>query len=161
MVASTERASLIVFSGELDKVIAAFVIATGAAASGMDVFLFFTFWGMSALRKTRVKPRKSFIHRALGYILPQGIEQLPLSRFDMAGAGRKMIRSAMKKNGVASLEELVALAGELGVRIQVCTMSMDLLGIQREELMDYPYLDFCGVASFVESASRSKLSLFI
>ena len=157
----TRGVSLVVFSCELDKLLAAFVIATGAAASGMDTSLFFTFWGTSALRRGTVRPSKRFMERALGWMLPRGMQHLPLSKLDMAGVGRQLLRAEMKAKGVASLEELLALSAELGVKLRVCTMSLDLLGLQREELIDYPGLEYCGFASFIESASRSRISMII
>lgn len=153
--------SLIVFSGELDKLLAAFVIATGAAACGMKASIFFTFWGTTALRKARAQAQKNLVERAFGWLLPTGTRKLPLSRLNLGGAGARMMRSAMKQKGVASLEELLSLAAELDVQLSVCTMSMDLLGIQSQELIDYPNLSYCGVASYIQTASNSRISMII
>jgi peroxiredoxin family protein len=157
----TDKLSLIVFSGSLDRLIAAFVLATGAAAMGMQVSMFFTFWATAALRKDSVKVRKTLLERIFGWMLPTGVKQLPLSQMNMAGGGPLMIRHIMKKKGVASVEEMIELSAELGVELNVCTMSMDLLGMKAEELVDYPGRSFCGVAKFLETAAPGKLTLFL
>lgn len=156
-----EKLSLIVFSGSLDRLIAAFVLATGAAASGMQVSMFFTFWGTAALRKNDARVRKGLLGRLFGWMLPNGSGKLPLSQMNMAGAGPAMIRYVMKKNGVASLEEMIELCKELGVELNVCSMSMDLLGLVPDELIDYPGKSFCGVAKFLETAAPGKITMFL
>lgn len=156
-----EKLSLIVFSGSLDRLIAAFVLATGAAAMGMKVSLFFTFWATAALRKEAVAVQKSWLERMFGWMLPKGVGKLPLSQMNMAGGGPLMIRHIMKKKGVASVEEMIELSAELGVELNVCTMSMDLLGMKPDELIDYPGRTFCGVAKFLETAAPGKLTLFL
>jgi len=156
-----DKLSLIVFSGSLDRLIAAFVLATGAAAMGMQVSMFFTFWGTSALRRARVRVKKTLLGRLFGWMLPSGAKKLPLSQMNMAGGGPAMIRYVMKKNGVASVEEMIELAKELGVELHVCSMSMDLLGMQPGELIDYPNKTFCGVAKFLETAAPGKITMFV
>jgi peroxiredoxin family protein len=156
-----DKLSLIVFSGSLDRLIAAFVLATGAAAMGMKVSLFFTFWATAALRKEAVAVKKSWLERMFGWMLPKGVGKLPLSQMNMAGGGPLMIRHIMKKKGVASVEEMIQISAELGVELNVCTMSMDLLGMKPEELIDYPGRTFCGVAKFLETAAPGKLTLFL
>ena len=159
--ASANRLSMVFFSGELDKAIAAFIIATGAAAAGMEVVIFFTFWGTAILRDPNKTAQKSLMGRMFGWMLPRGSRKLKLSKMDMAGMGPVMIRNLMKKKGVASLEELIEVAGEQGVRIYVCTMTQDLMEIKNEEIIDYPHLDYCGVTTFVDLAAGSKTTLFI
>lgn len=156
-----EKLSLIVFSGSLDRLIAAFVLATGAAAMGMQVSMFFTFWGTSALRRERVRVKKTLLGRLFGWMLPRGARKLPLSQMNMAGGGPAMIRYVMKKNGVASVDEMIELAKELGVELHVCSMSMDLLGIVPDELIEYPNKTFCGVAKFLETAAPGKITMFV
>ena len=156
-----EKLSLIVFSGSLDRLIAAFVLATGAAAMGMKVSMFFTFWGTSALRRDRVRVKKNLLGRMFGWMLPRGVKKLPLSQMNMAGGGPAMIRYVMKKNGVASVEEMIEIGKELGVELNVCTMSMDLLGINPDELIEYPNKSFCGVAKFLETAAPGKITMFL
>lgn len=157
----TEKLSLIVFSGSLDRLIAAFVLATGAAAMGMQVSMFFTFWGTAALRKKNVHVQKTLLERMFGWMLPRGVQKLPLSQMNMAGGGPAMIRYVMKKNGVPSVEEMIELSKELGVELNVCTMSMDLLGMKAEELIDYPGKTYCGVAKFLETAAPGKITMFL
>lgn len=156
-----DRLSLIVFSGSLDRLIAAFVLATGAAAMGMKVSMFFTFWGTAALRRDAKRLGKSFLERMFGWMLPKGVRKLPLSQMNMGGGGPAMIRYVMKKKGVASVEEMIDIAAELGVELNVCTMSMDLLGMKPAEMLDYPGLGYCGVAKFLETASPGKITLFV
>lgn len=156
-----DKLSLIVFSGSLDRLIAAFVLATGAAAMGMQVSMFFTFWGTAALRRDRAVVQKTWLERMFGWMLPKGPRRLPLSQMNMGGGGPLMIRHIMKKKGVASVEEMIELSKELGVELNVCTMSMDLLGMKEAELIDYPGRTFCGVAKFLETAAPGKITLFL
>ena len=157
-----EKLSMIVFSGDLDKLLAAFVVATGAVAMGMDVVMFFTFWGISALRdKAKDAGGKDMMGKMFGAMLPKGTGGVKLSKMNMGGMGTAMMKMLMKKKNVASLEEFLKMAEELGVRIFVCEMSMDLMGFKREEMIDYQGLEFCGVAKFLEEARNSKVQLFI
>ena len=160
--APEDKLSMIVFSGELDKILAAFVIATGAVAMGMDVVMFFTFWGTPALRdKRKSAGGKDMMGKMFGAMLPKGIDGVKLSKMNMGGMGTKMMKSLMKKKNVASLEEMIETAAEFGVRIFICEMSMDLMGFKHEEMMDYPGLTFCGVATFLDEAMGSRVQLFI
>jgi len=156
-----DKLSLIVFSGSLDRLIAAFVLATGAAAMGMQVSMFFTFWATAALRKGGAQADKPLLARLFGWMLPKGAKKLPLSQMNLGGGGPLMIRHLMKQKGVASVEEMIEISADLGVELNVCTMSMDLLGMKPEELLDYPGRSFCGVAKFLESAAPGKLTLFV
>ena len=156
-----DKLSLIVFSGSLDRLIAAFVLATGAAAMGMQVSMFFTFWGTAALRREARHLKKSLLERMFGWMLPTGSRRLPLSQMNMGGGGPLMIRYIMKQKGVASVEEMMTLAGELGVNVNVCTMSMDLLGMKEAEMLEYPGLSYCGVAKFLETAAPGKITMFV
>lgn len=131
-----DRLCLCVFSGEMDRMLAALVIATGAAASGMEVCVFFTFWGTAALRDPRKRVRKKLMGKIFGAMLPKGSRKLKLSRMHYLGMGRRLIRGLMRKQGVASLEELLELARQLEVKFLVCTMSMELMGLTREEMDD-------------------------
>lgn len=152
--------TFVIFSGDLDKTIAAFIIANGAAAMGRKVTMFFTFWGLNILRKPKkVKVAKSFIEKMFGIMMPRGTTKLGLSRMNMGGAGAKMIRGIMKQKGISSLEELVESAKAHGVRIVACQMSMDIMGIHQEELIDG--VELGGVATFIGSGEESDMSLFI
>ena len=157
---SDDRAALVVFSGDLDRAIAAFVIATGAAAAGLETSMFFTFWGLSVLKKKGARTAsKGFKQRLFGLMMPGSSEGLGTSKLNFFGAGAVMLRSMMKEQGVSSLEELMAMARDLGVRTMACTMSMDAMGISKEDLVDG--LDFGGVAAFIGDAARARVSLFI
>ncbi len=156
------KLSMIVFSGDLDKVLASFVIATGAVAMGMDVVMFFTFWGTTVLRdKNKSVGGKDFMGKMFGAMLPKGTGSVKLSNMNMAGMGTAMMKSLMQKKNVASLEQMLEMAEELGVRIYVCEMSMDLMGFKREEMIEYKHMGFAGVATFLEEAQNSKVQLFI
>ncbi len=152
--------TMVVFSGDLDKAIAAFIIANGAAAMERKVTLFFTFWGLNILRKNQaVNVNKGFVEGMFGKMMPRGSKRLGLSRMNMSGIGAKMIRSVMKSKNVASLEELIQSALDQGVRIVACQMSMDVMGIQREELIEG--VEIGGVATFLGAAETSDTNLFI
>ncbi len=154
-----DKVSMVVFSGELDKVLAAFVIATGAAAVGQEVSMFFTFWGLNALKKQSKLAGKNVFEKMMGVMSPAGTEQLPVSKMNYFGVGAKMLRKMMKDKNVASLEEMMELARELGVKMVACEMSKDVMGIRDEELIDG--LESGGVASFLGDSLTSKASLFI
>ena len=156
------KISMIVFSGDLDKALAAFVIAIGSVAMEMEVVMFFTFWGTPLLRDKHKKVKgKDLMGAMFGTMLPKGTGQVKLSKMNMAGMGTSMMKSLMKKKNVASLEQMIETAGELGVKIYVCEMSMDLMGFKREEMISYPDLTYCGVAKFLDEAMGSKIQLFI
>lgn len=155
-----EDKTFILFSGDLDKTIAAFIMANGAAAMGRKVTMFFTFWGLNILRRPKKVPvAKSLIERAFGAMMPRGTAKLGLSRMNMGGMGAKLIRRMMKSKGIASLEELIDQARAQGVRMVACQMSMDIMGIRQEELIDG--VELGGVATFLGSGEESDMSLFI
>lgn len=156
------KLAIVVFSGDLDKVLASLVMATGAVAMGMDAVLFFTFWGTPVLRdKNKHVGGKDMMGTMFGAMLPKGTTNVHLSKMKMGGLGTSMMKSLMKKKNVASLEEMLRLAEELGVRIVICEMSMDLMGFTREEMINYAHLEYGGVAKFLEEAGNSKVQLFI
>jgi len=155
-----DRAAIVVFSSDLDKVLAGFVIATGAAAAGLETTLFFTFWGLSALKKKGAAGgKKGFKEKMFALMTPAGSRQLGTSRLNFLGLGSRMLRSMMKDKGIATLEELMDVARDLGVRFMACTMSMDAMGVTREELVDG--LEYGGVAAYMAEAARSRVTLFI
>jgi peroxiredoxin family protein/TusA-related sulfurtransferase len=152
--------SIIIFSGDLDKAIASFIIANGSLAMGRKVTMFFTFWGLNILRKNQhVKVKKGLIEKMFGGMMPRGSKRLGLSKMNMLGMGAKMIRSVMKSKNVDSLEELIKKAMDNGVRIVACTMSMDVMGIRKEELIDG--IEYAGVADYLGAAETSDTNLFI
>ncbi|WP_376790489.1 DsrE/DsrF/DrsH-like family protein [Thermoflexus sp.] len=152
------RLSLVVFSGDMDRLMAAFIIATGAAASGMDVTMFFTFWGLQAVKKPTPTGRSLF-GRMLGALL-RDIRGVGPSKMNFGGLGRWMFEKMMKAHNVTPLPELRRLAAELGVRMLACQMSMEVMEIRREDLIE-EVQDVVGVAAFLEEAARSKITLFI
>jgi peroxiredoxin family protein len=154
-----DRVALVVFSGDLDRVLAAFVIATGAAAMGQQVSMFFTFWGLSVLKKSTALQGKSFFQKAMAVMSPGSSESLPVSKMNYFGVGAKMLRTMMKQRNVTSLEGMMALARELGVRMIACEMSRDVMGIKPSELQDG--LECGGVATFLADSLKSRTSLFI
>jgi len=152
--------TIIVFSGDLDKVLASFIIANGAAAMGRPVTMFFTFWGLNVLRKAeKIKLDKSFVESMFGGMMPRGAGKLKLSQMNFMGLGSKMMKSIMKKKNVSSLEELMRKAQENGVKIVACTMSMDVMGIKKEEMIDG--IEYAGVGTYLGDAEESNVNLFI
>jgi peroxiredoxin family protein len=157
-----DKLSMVVFSGDLDRLLAAFIIATGAAAMFEEVVMFFTFWATPALRDPKKSGKgKDLMAKMFGWMLPKGSGKLKLSKMHMAGMGTGMMKGLMRKKNVMSLEELIRTAAESGVKIYVCQMSMDLMGFSKEELIDYPDLKLAGVAKFLQEAGSSKSTLFI
>lgn len=157
-----DKLSMILFSGDLDKALAGFIIATGAVAMGMEVVIFLTFWGTPLFRKPDGRAtKKDLISKMFGWMLPKGARKASLSKMHMAGAGTMMLKDLMAKKNVASLEEMIDLAAQLGVKVYVCEMSMNLMGFQREEMIDYPDLKYAGVATFLAEAKKSKVQLFL
>ncbi|MEP7162092.1 MAG: DsrE/DsrF/DrsH-like family protein [Dermatophilaceae bacterium] len=157
----TSKKTLIVFSGDFDRVFAAFIIANGAAAMGDDVTMFFTFWGLNALRKPQKQKvtGKTALQKAFAAMMPRGPGKLRLSHMNFAGAGPVMFKSAMTAQHVMSLEELIESAQEQGIKFVACTMSMDVMGIKAEELIDG--IEYAGVASYLGEADEANVNLFV
>jgi peroxiredoxin family protein len=154
------RATLVVFSADLDKVLTALVIATGAAAAGLETSIFFTFWGLAALkRKGAAAGAKSVMERMLAMMTPGSTESMGMSRLNFFGAGAAMLRKMMKDKDIASPEDLMAMARDLDVKMIACTMSMEAMGVGRDELVDG--LEYGGVATYLADAARSRVTLFI
>lgn len=158
--ATADNKTIVVFSDDLDKALASFVIANGAAATGKRVTMFFTFWGLNVIKK-REKPavRKDLMGRMFGWMLPAHSGQLHLSKLNMWGMGSRMMRGIMRRKKIDSLEELMRQARESSVEMIACTMSMDVMGVRREELLDGITLG--GVASYLDRTEESNLNLFI
>jgi NADPH-dependent 2,4-dienoyl-CoA reductase/sulfur reductase-like enzyme/peroxiredoxin family protein/rhodanese-related sulfurtransferase/TusA-related sulfurtransferase len=156
----SKNTTLVVFSGDYDKAMAAFIIANGAAATGAAVTMFFTFWGLNILRRPESVPvKKDLLERMFGWMMPRGATRLGLSKMNMSGLGAAMIRFVMRRKRVAPLPELIASARQAGVKLVACTMSMDVMGIKREELIDG--LEEAGVASYLHAAQQGTVNLFI
>ncbi len=157
-----DQLSIACVSGDLDKILATMIISVAAAAMDTKVKIFFSFWALSALRDPKKHPKgKDLISKMFGFMLPNGKDKLSLSKMNMAGIGPKMIKYLMRKNNVLSLEEMFKTAGELGIEIIVCEMSMGLMGFKKEEMIDYPHLSYAGAATFVTDAGESAAQLFV
>jgi peroxiredoxin family protein len=160
----TTKKTIILFSGDFDKVMAALIIANGAAAMGDDVTIFATFWGLNILRKpekvnTNGNGKKSTLQAMFGRMMPKGTKKLGLSKMNFAGAGAPMMRKATKDAGGMSLEQLFETAREMGVKFVACTLSMDILGFKEEEMIDG--LEYAGVAAYLGEADEANINLFI
>lgn len=154
------RATIVLFSDDLDKALAGFVLATGAAAAGLETSMFFTFWGLSVLKKGGAAGGpKNLKERMFAMMTPSSSASLGTSKMNFFGMGSVMLRSMMKDKQIASLEELMAIARDLGVKMMACTMSMDAMGVAKEELIDG--LEYGGVAAYMAEASQSRVTLFI
>jgi peroxiredoxin family protein len=155
-----EKATIIVFSGELDKILAAFTVAIGAAASGMDVTMFFTFWGLNVLMKKKLIRGKGVKQKMMNVMNNPTAESLPLSKFNMLGAGPIMMKSLMKDSKFPQVKELMSTAKEFGVKFIACTTSIGFMGLTKKDFI--PEVDsYAGVTTYLDVAKKSKLNLFI
>ncbi|MGE7918953.1 DsrE/DsrF/DrsH-like family protein [Viridibacillus sp. NPDC093762] len=155
-----KRTTIVLFSGDYDKAMAAYIIANGAAAYDHEVTIFHTFWGINALRKQEdLKVKKSFLEKMFGKMMPRGAEQLGLSKMQMMGMGPKMIKHVMNKHNALTLTQLINMAQEQDIKLVSCTMTMDLLGLQQDELIDGVH--YAGVAAYLADAEDGNVNLFI
>jgi len=154
-----DKLSLFVFSGDMDKLIAAFIIATGAAAMGTQVTMFFTFWGLNAVKRARINKGKTFWEKVLSWMTPKGPDSVPTSNMNMLGAGPIFFKMMMGKKNMQTLPQLVQLAADLDVDMYGCQTSMDIMGVRQEELLET--MKFCGVAAFLGEANESRNIMFI
>lgn len=155
-----KKTNIILFSGDYDKAMAAYIIANGAAAYDHDVTIFHTFWGLNALRKdAQVAVKKGLLEKMFGKMMPRGTDKMGLSKMNYLGIGPKMIKSVMKKHNAMPLPQLVDMALEQEVKLVACTMTMDLLGLQKEELLDD--IEYAGVAAYLGDAEDGNVDLFI
>jgi peroxiredoxin family protein len=156
------KATIVMFSGELDKALAGMVIATGAAAAGWDVTIFFTFWGINIVRDSNKKAleSKDFMSKMFGAMMPKGTEKLKLSKMNMGGMGTSMMKKRMKQKNVKSLRGMIKDAKELDVKFLVCDMSMDIMGLQKSEFIK-EIDDIVGVGTYLKESKDANLTLFI
>ena len=156
-----DKAAIIVFSGDLDRLLASLVLATGAAAAGLETTMFFTFWGLSALKKKGAGSLagKSLKEKMFAVMTPSSTESMGVSRMNFFGIGASMLRTMMKEKNVSSVEEMMAMARDLGVKMIACTMSMDVMGVERPQLADD--IELGGVATFMAEAAHARVSLFV
>ncbi|HWC50622.1 MAG TPA: DsrE/DsrF/DrsH-like family protein [Nitrospira sp.] len=159
--AKPDRVTIVLLSGDMDRAMAAFIIATGAAAMGMKVTMFFTFWGLNTIRrKGASSSAKDWLRRMFGVLNKGGAEQLPLSRFHFGGLGTRMMQKVMKQNKMPGVPELMETAMDLGVRFIACTTTMGLMGITKETLID-GIDQFAGVTTYLAEAKQGSVNLFI
>ncbi|HBT84657.1 MAG: DsrE/DsrF/DrsH-like family protein [Fermentimonas sp.] len=157
-----DQLSVAIISGDMDKIMAVMIISLAAAAMDTKVKLFFSFWAIGALRDPKKKAKgKNFISKMFGMMLPKGRNKLKLSKFNMMGMGPAMMKGLMKQQGVMSLDEMFKQAGELGVEITVCEMTMNLMGFKKEEIIDYPHLRYAGAGTFVADAGESSMQWMV
>ena len=155
-----KKTTIVLFSGDYDKAMAAYIIANGAAAYDHEVTIFHTFWGLNALRKEElVHVKKGFMEKMFARMMPRGAENLGLSKMQFAGMGPKMIKGVMKKHNALPLSQLIEMAQEQDIKLVACTMTMDLLGLQKEELLDN--VEYAGVAAYLADAEDGNVNLFI
>lgn len=155
-----KKTTIVLFSGDYDKVMAAYIIANGAAAFDHEVTIFHTFWGLNALRKDENVPvKKGFMEKMFGKMMPRGANKMGLSKMNFAGMGPKMIKDIIKKHNAVPLPQLIEMAQEQDVKLVACTMTMDLLGLQKEELLDD--IEYAGVAAYLSDAQEGNVNLFI
>ncbi|KJL05861.1 MULTISPECIES: DsrE/DsrF/DrsH-like family protein [Priestia] len=160
MTEQKKRTTIVLFSGDYDKAMAAYIIANGAAAYDHEVTIFHTFWGLNALRKEEMVPvKKGFLEKMFGKMMPRGADKMGLSKMNFAGMGPKMIKNVMKKHNALTLPQLIEMAQEQDVKLVACTMTMDLLGLQEKELLDN--IDYAGVAAYLADAEDGNVNLFI
>jgi len=155
-----KKTTIVLFSGDYDKAMAAYIIANGAGAYDHEVTIFHTFWGLNALRKEELVPvKKGFMEKMFAKMMPRGAENLGLSKMQFAGMGPKMIKGVMKKHNALPLSQLIEMAQEQDIKLVACTMTMDLLGLQKEELLDN--VEYAGVAAYLADAEDGNVNLFI
>jgi peroxiredoxin family protein len=155
-----KKTTIVLFSGDYDKAMAAYIIANGAAAFDHEVTIFHTFWGLNALRKNEnVSVKKGFMEKIFGKMMPRGADKMGLSKMNFAGFGPKMIKDIMKKHNAMSLPQLIEMAQEQDVKLVACTMTMDLLGLKQEELLES--IEYAGVAAYLADAEEGNVNLFI
>ncbi len=156
-----DKVTIVLLSGEMDKVMAAFIIATGAAAMGMQVTMFFTFWGLNVIRKEgATSAAKDFLRKAFGWLNKGGAKNLPLSRFHFGGLGSIMMKKVMKDNRMPSVPELLETAQDLGVKMIACTTTLGLLGISKDTLIE-GIDELAGVSTYLVEAKDGAVNLFI
>lgn len=158
--AERKKTTIVLFSGDYDKAMAAYIIANGAAAYDHEVIIFHTFWGLNALRKDEpIQVKKNFMEKMFGKMMPRGADKMGLSKMNFAGMGPKMIKGIIKKHNAMTLPQLIDMAQEQDIKLVACTMTMDLLGLRQEELLDG--IEYAGVAAYLADAEIGNVNLFI
>lgn len=156
----TKKTTIVLFSGDYDKTMAAYIIANGAAAYDQEVTIFHTFWGLNALRKDEhVQTKKTFLEKMFGKMMPRGADKMGLSKMNFAGMGPKMMKHIIKQHNAMPLPDLIEMAKDQGIKLVACQMTVDLLGLKEEEIMHD--VEFAGVAAYLADASEGNVNLFI
>ena len=157
-----KKVTIVLFSGEMDRALAACNIAIGARSMGMDAVIFFTFWGLNFLRKEKPSPKgKNFLQKMMAWMNRGGRRKAPLSRFNMAGLGPLLMGILMKNQNMLSLEESFKTAKEMGVKMVACTITMGVMGLTEEDLEEELVDSYAGVATYLSEADESSITLFI
>lgn len=155
-----EKFNIIVFSGDMDKVLAAFILATTSASMGMDVNMFFTFWGLNVIRKKKLTSGKSLLQKLMNFMNRGGADRLTLSKFNMMGMGPAMMKKLMKRSKVPSISEMIKTAKDLGVKFTACTTTFAFMGFSKDDFID-GIDSFAGAATYLQLAREGKISYFI
>jgi len=155
-----EKFNIVVFSGDLDKVLAAFILATTAASMDMEVKMFFTFWGLNVLRKKKLTSGKNILQKMMNFMNKGGADRLPLSKFNMLGMGPVMMKIMMKQSKIPNIEEFIQTAKDLGVKLIACTTTFGFMGFEKNDFID-GIDSFAGAATFLGEAREGKISYFI
>ena len=155
-----DKFNIVVFSGDLDKVLAAFILATTAASMGKDVSMFFTFWGLNVVRKKKLTSGRNILQWMMNFMNKGGADRLPLSKFNMLGMGPAMMKIMMKQSKIPSIKEMIKMAKGLGVKFVACTTTFAFMGFEKDDFI--PEVDsFAGAATYLQNASEGKISYFI
>jgi peroxiredoxin family protein len=155
-----EKFNVVVFSGDLDKVLAAFILATTSASMGMEVNMFFTFWGLNVLRKNKFTSGKNLLQKMMNFMNKGGAGRLPLSKFNLLGLGPFMMKIMMRQSNVPSIEEFIKMAKEMGIKLTACTTTFSFMGFKKEDFIEG--IDaFAGAATYLSEAREGKISYFI
>lgn len=155
-----KKTTIVLFSGDYDKAMAAYIIANGAAAYDHEVTIFHTFWGLNTLRKDEpFNAKKGLLEKIFAKMMPRGADKMGLSKMNFAGMGPKMIKQVIKKHNAMTLPQLIGMAQEQDIKLVACTMTMDLLGLQQGELLDG--IEYAGVAAYLGDAENGNVNLFI
>lgn len=155
-----EKFNIVLFSGDMDKVLAAFILATTAASMNMEVNMFFTFWGLNVLRKKKLNSGKNILQKLMNFMNRGGADRLPLSKFNLMGAGPAMMKMLMKQSNVPSIGELIRIAKEQGVKFIACTTTFSFMGFVKDDFIE-DVDDYAGAASYLSLAREGRISYFI
>lgn len=155
-----DKMNIVVFSGDMDKVLAAFILATTAASMDMEVRMFFTFWGLNVLRKKKIISGKNLLQKMMSFMNKGGADRLPLSKFNLLGMGPAMMKMMMKDSKVPSIKEFVEMSKEMGIKLVACTTSFSFMGFKEDDFIE-GIDSFAGAATFLQDVREGKVSYFI